>query len=334
MAVALTICLSLGAASTAAASGKHHGSRGVPDQQISIQLWTFSQYIGFGTDAATIARTEEVFGKLRSYGYRNVEPFTLSGLTATQYRALLDKYGLKASARHVDVGTPEKPADIDQIIADNKTLGIKYFGSGATPIFPPIYTTEAQWVAYAKYLNEVGAKARQAGQRLMVHNHDIEFSTKFGDRTVFDILAANTDPRNVVFQLDLYWVTYGGADPIAVLKRYGKRIQLFHVKDMKGSDRSIEIVGRGIINFPKIFAAGKHIRYYVVEHDPPQNNPNFDPFEAAKVGFDYLDHVRFWFHRGHHNGHHKGHHTGHGRGHDTGPGRGHDKSHGRGHDRD
>ena len=105
----------------------------------------------------------------------------------------------------------------------------------------------------------------------MVHNHDIEFSTKFGNRTVFDIIAANTDPRNVVFQLDLYWVTFGGADPVAVLKRYGKRIQLFHVKDMRGSDRRIEIVGRGVINFPKIFAAGKNIRYYVVEHDPPSS---------------------------------------------------------------
>jgi len=314
-AIVLAICMTLGTATTAAASGKDRGGRGVPDQQISVQLWTFSQYIGFGTDAATIARTEEVFGKLRSFGYRNVEPFTLSGLTAAQYRALLDKYRLKAPARHVDVGTPETPANIDQIIADNKTLGVKYFGSGATPIFPPIYTTEAQWVAYAAYLDEVGAKSRRAGQQLMVHNHDIEFTTKFGGRTVFDILMANTDPRNVAFQLDLYWATFGGADPIALLKRYGKRIQLFHVKDMRGSDRRIEIVGRGVINFPKIFAAGKNIRYYVVEHDPPDNRPPddpFDPFEAAEVGFDYLDDVKFKPGKGHGHGHEKG----RGRGHD------------------
>ena len=44
----------------------------------------------------------------------------------------------------------------------------------------------------------------------MVHNHDIEFEEVFGDQTVFDILMANTDPRNVVFQLDLYWATNGG----------------------------------------------------------------------------------------------------------------------------
>ena len=118
--------------------------RGVPVNKISIQLWTFAEYIGFGTDPATIARTEEVFRRLSEMGYRNVEPFTLSGLTAAEYRALLDKYGLKASARHVDVGRPESPVDFDQILADNKTLGIQYFGSGSTPIFPEVYTTSAR----------------------------------------------------------------------------------------------------------------------------------------------------------------------------------------------
>ena len=117
--------------------GGHHGcnGRGVPTNKISIQEWTFADYIGFGTDAATIARLEEVLGRLSEMGYRNIELFTLSGLTAEQMRALLDEYDLKARSRHVDVGTPENPADIDAIIADNRTLGIKFFGSGATPIF-------------------------------------------------------------------------------------------------------------------------------------------------------------------------------------------------------
>ena len=144
-------------------------------------------------------------------------------------------------------------------MADNKTLGIKFFGSGSTPIFPPVYSTEAQWVAYAEYLNELGARARQAGQTLMVHNHDIEFEVSFGDQTVFDILAANTDPKNVVFQLDLYWATNGGGieNPLEVIERYGNRIQLFHVKDMAAGPfpGRIEIVGEGIIDFPTIFAA-------------------------------------------------------------------------------
>ena len=298
VALVMAACISAGAASAATAAAPDCAGRGVPTNKISIQLWTFAEYIGFGTDAATIARTEEVFSALSEMGYRNVEPFTLSGLSAEAYRALLDKYGLKASARHVNVGTPENPVDIEAVIEENRILGIKYFGSGATPIFPPVYTTEAQWVAYAEYLNEIGAVAREAGQTLMVHNHDLEFEIRFGDQTVFDILMANTDPRNVVFQVDLYWATNGGGldNPIDVIERYGKRIQLFHVKDMADGPfpGRIEIVGEGIIDFPSIFAAaGGGIRYYVVEHDPRFGDPTFDPFEAAQKGFDYLDCVTY-----------------------------------------
>jgi sugar phosphate isomerase/epimerase len=294
----VALCLGAGGVSTASAAAPDCAGSGVPTSKISIQLWTFAEYIGFGTDAATVARTEEVLSSLSEMGYRNVEPFTLSGLTAEQYRALLDEYGLTASARHVDIGTPENPADIEQILADNRTLGIKYFGSGATPIFPLVYTTEAEWIAYAEYLDELGALARQQGQSLMVHNHDIEFEAVFGEQTVFDILMAYTDPRNVVFQLDLYWATNGGGvtTPVEVIEQYGNRIQLFHVKDMAAGPfpGPIEIVGEGIIDFPEIFAASRgQVRYYVVEHDPRFGDPTFDPFEAAQKGFDYLDCVTF-----------------------------------------
>ncbi|NEM06242.1 sugar phosphate isomerase/epimerase family protein [Geodermatophilus normandii] len=264
--------------------------RGVPVSKISIQLWTFAEYIGFDDDAAAQARLEEVLRRLAAMGYRNVEPFSLSGLTAEQFRALLDEYGLKAPARHVDVGTPAEPSDIGQILEENRVLGVKYFGSGGTPRF----TTEAEWIAYAQYLDEVGEQARKAGQTLMVHNHDWEFETVFGDRTAYDILMEYTDRRNVVFQLDLYWASFAGADPVELVAEYGNRIKLFHVKDMRAGDRRIEIVGRGTIDFPEIFAAaGGGIRYYVVEHDPRFGDPTFDPFEAAEVGFAHLACVRY-----------------------------------------
>jgi sugar phosphate isomerase/epimerase len=283
--------------------------RGVPTNKISIQEWTFAEYIGFGTDAATQARLETVLAFLRDTGYRNIELFTLSGLTAEQMRALLDKYGLKARSRHVDVGTPENPADIEAIIEENRILGIKYFGSGSTPIFPLVYTTEAQWIAYAEYLDELGAVARKSGQRLMVHNHNVEFETVFGDRSAFDILVEYTDPRNVVFQVDLYWAVRGlgvtagatsvdAADDLAadLLERLGNRVQLAHVKDMATGTfpGRIEIVGEGGIDFPSLFdATHRPLRYYVVEHDPRFGDPTFDPFEAAEAGFEYLSCVRF-----------------------------------------
>ena len=133
----------------------------------------------------------------------------------------------------------------------------------------------------------------------MVHNHDIEFETVFGDRTAFDILVEHTDPRNVAFQLDLFWAVDGlGSQEAALdlLERLGKRVQLFHVKDMAGDalDNRIEIVGEGILDFPQFFAANKGpARYYVVEHDPRWGDPTFDPFEAAETGFAYLDCVTY-----------------------------------------
>ena len=294
VATALAACVSLGATGTATAQAPDCAGRGVPDSKISIQLWTFAEYVGFGTDPATITRLENVLSSLRDMGYRNVEPFTLSGLSAEEYRALLDRYGLKASGRHVNVGAPGSPVDFQQILAENRTLGIKYFGSGATPN----YATEAEWIAYAEYLNELGEQARRQGQTLMVHNHDWEFERVFGARTAFDILVQHTDRKNVVFQVDLYWATNGGGltNPVEVLERYGNRIQLFHVKDMAAGPfpGRIEIVGEGIIDFPEIFAASKGpVRYYVVEHDPRFGDPTFDPFEAARKGFAYLDCVTF-----------------------------------------
>ena len=281
------------APSRSADGGTECADRRVPVSKISIQLWTFAEYIGSGTDAAAQARLEEVLRRLSEMGYRNVEPFTLSGLTAEEFAALLHEYGLEASARHVDVGSPESPADIDQVLEENEILGIEYFGSGATP--QEELTTKADWIAYAEYLDQVGEQARKAGQTLMVHNHDWEFDTVFGDRTAFDILMEYTDPRNVVFQLDLYWATFAGADPVELLMQYGKRIRLLHVKDLNPElDRRIEIVGRGSIDFPSIFRAGHgSIRYYVVEHDPRFGDPTFDPFVAAQEGFAYLDCVRY-----------------------------------------
>ena len=299
LAAAMAVCISASVAGTASAAAPECAGRGVPTSKISIQLWTFAEYIGFGTDAATIERTRTVFQRLSDMGYRNVEPFTLSGLSAEDYRALLDEYGLKASARHVERRHAGEPGRT----STRSSPRTRRSGSSSSARAPPrssrrVYTTEAEWVAYAEYLNELGARGRQAGQTLMVHNHDIEFEVSFGDQTVFDILMANTDPKNVVFQLDLYWAANGGGieNPLEVIERYGNRIKLFHVKDMAAGPfpGRIEIVGEGIIDFPEIFAAaGGSTKYYVVEHDPRFGDPTFDPFEAAEKGFDYLDCVTF-----------------------------------------
>ena len=313
-AFAAALCLFAVAAAPASAAQPDCTGRGVPVNKISIQEFTFAGVLGTATGDTARARLRQVFGYLHDTGYRNIELYTLNGLPATEVRALLDEYGLKASARHVNVGSPESPVDISSILAENRVLGIKDFGSGATP---RNYTSEAQWVAYAKYLDGLGERARKAGQTLMVHNHNWEFETVFGDTTPYETLLANTDPRNVVFQVDLYWSTRGlgtatGATSVAqaddlsaqLVRRLGNRAQLFHVKDMSTTIPAtagastfpgrIEIVGRGGIDFPSIFAASKGpVQYYAIEHDPRFGDKSFNPFTAAEEGFHYLSGVTY-----------------------------------------
>lgn len=291
------------AASRKAARSQSDGKRGdIPRSQISIQLWNFAAYVGFGTDAAAQTKLEEVLRRLSAMGYRNVEPFTFNGLTATQFKALLDKYGLKAPSRHgsVALGT------FRTTLADSKTLGQRNVGSGGFPT-PGILSTNTagtngyeNTLATAIVMNELGRRSVANGTgKFYGHNHQVEFRTKYVDpdtgetKTAWQILVENTDPRYVAFQLDVLWATDGGADPVDLLQRYGDRIFSLHVKDgIKVADPANATpvpMGEGEMVFePILRAAEDNVRLYIYEQDPPFGDPSFDPFRSAQKGWDYL----------------------------------------------
>ena len=204
-----------------------------------------------------------------------------------------------------------------QTLADSKTLRQKYVGSGGFPapgVFPtnPPGNTNGyeNTLATAIVMNELGRRSVRNGTgKLYGHNHQGEFRTKYADpvtgemKSAWQILVENTDPRYVTFQLDVLWATDGGADPVALLRRYGKRIFSLHVKD------GINVAG----------PAQRHARpdgdrarwcssrscappsatcsYYIYEQDPPfGGEPAAElarAFASARAGFEYLDNVRF-----------------------------------------
>jgi sugar phosphate isomerase/epimerase len=286
-------------------AGHHNGNdRGdrrhsISDDEIGIQLWNFAAYVGFGTDAATQARAEEVLRRLSEIGYRNVEPFTFNGRTAAQFKALLDRYDLKAPARHGDVSI----TNFATTLADSKTLRQKYVGSGGFPT-PGIGSYE-NTLATAIVMNELGRRSVRNGTgKFYGHNHQQEFRTTYTDpatgetKSAWQILVENTDPRYVTFQLDVLWASDGGADPVALLRRYGKRIFSLHVKDginvADPANATPVPMGQGEMVFePILRAAERHVKYYIYEQDPPFGDPSFDPFASAEAGFEYLDRVRF-----------------------------------------
>ncbi len=275
------------------------GRHSISDDEIGIQLWNFAAYVGFGTDAATQARAEEVLRRLSEIGYRNVEPFTFNGRTAAQFKALLDKYDLKAPSRHGDVSI----TNFATTLADSNTLRQKYVGSGGFPT-PGIGSYE-NTLATAIVMNELGRRSVRNGTgKFYGHNHQQEFRTKYVDpatgeaKSAWQILVENTNPRYVTFQLDVLWATDGGADPVALLRRYGNRIFSLHVKDginvAAPANATPVPIGQGEMVFePILRAAEGHVKYYFYEQDPPFGDPSFDPFASAEAGFNYLDRVRF-----------------------------------------
>src|SRR5947207_2433902 len=107
----------------------------------------------------------------------------------------------------------------------------------------------------------------------------------------YDVLLAETDPKLVQMEMDLYWITKGGQDPLAYFARWPGRFPLVHVKDSMGPpDNKMADVGAGTINWKHIFAQQSQagIKHFFVEHDQPA-----DAFASIKASCDYLKRLEF-----------------------------------------
>jgi sugar phosphate isomerase/epimerase len=274
-----------------AAGGRGHGGRrGVPVDQISIQLYTLRDQLAIDLDG-TLAALAEI-------GYRRVEHAGFVGRTAAQFRAALDAAGLRATSGHVGVPQPFDAATWQAALADAHTLGSRYivhpfFGvNDAGPI-----RDSATYRAFARDLNRAGALAKRAGLRFGYHNHHFEFfRLDGGTRTGFDVLTEETDPDLVHFEMDLFWVTRGARDPVDLIRANRGRIRQFHVKDMN-ADGSFEDPGQGLIDFARIFRYAREagVAEYIVERDDAGTPPRApaDALTTAEVGYRYLAGLRF-----------------------------------------
>ena len=181
-----------------------------------------------------------------------------------------------------------------QTLADAKTLRQKYVGSGGFPT--PGISSYENTLATAIVMNELGRRSVRNGTgKFYGHNHQGEFRTQYADpetgemKSAWQILVENTDPRYVAFQLDVLWATDGGADPVALLERYGRRIFSLHVKDginvADPANATPVPMGQGEMVFePILRAAERYVEFYIYEQDPPFGDPTFDPFASAQRG--------------------------------------------------
>ena len=223
-------------------------------------------------------------------GYREVE-FGASyyGLTRDDFRSELKKLKLKAVVGGSSLKNLED--DFGKYVED-----AHFFNKNYVVCYWPWYDGGTDKDAddfkkSAELMDKLGARFRKEGIRFAFHNHDKEFVKVGENKLGYDILLEMMDPENVTMEIDLYWIIKGNANPVEYFKQYPGRFEICHVKDMDDTaERSFEIVGKGIIDFPSIFAHAKTagLKHFIVEQD---NAP--EPLRTVKESFEYLKELKF-----------------------------------------
>jgi sugar phosphate isomerase/epimerase len=217
-------------------------------------------------------------------GYKEVELAGLYNRSAAEVHDLLSTNGLTAPSTHVPLTAIER--DSAKTFADAKTLGHQWI---TVPSLPQMkLDTVDDWKAVAKRFNAAGTQVKGGGFRFAYHNHNAELRNLGGGTTPLDVLASETDPSLVSFEMDLYWVVNGGGDPLSFLAKYPGRYKMLHVKDSSGPEHKMVDVGAGQIDFKTIFAKAKGVEHYFVEHDEAA-----DPMASIAASYKYLANLEF-----------------------------------------
>jgi sugar phosphate isomerase/epimerase len=261
---------------------------GIP---LGIQLWTVKE------EAAK--DLEGTMKKLYAIGFREIEFAGFYGKTAAEIGALMKGIGFRLVSMHA--GADDIAAKGDSIIADAKTLGLKYVIC-SSPMSNAAKAKlewakkmdaldEGDWKLNAELFNRFGKSVKAAGMQFGYHNHYTEFK-KFGGKTGFDILFGSTDPELVKIELDVCWAVVGGDDPVAILNKYKSRVVALHVKDIAKITPDPHLtetiaVGQGSIDWKKVIGTAKAngTKAFFYEQEEPFKKPIM---ESAKESADYL----------------------------------------------
>lgn len=221
--------------------------------------------------------------RLAEIGYRTVGVSGRFGHSAAEIRSFADDAGLKIVLEHV--GYNRLTEDWDGALADVRTLGGQWI---VVPSLPTELRTVEGFREASAAFTLAGKAAREAGLKLLFHNHGHDFAEVDG-QVLFDILLDEVEPDLLGFELDLYWVVNGGKDPADYFRDHPGRFPALHVKDM-AADGSWEDVGAGRLDFRSMFAPAEQggVEQWLVEHDAPT-----DPWVSARTSYRSLAGLRY-----------------------------------------
>ena len=229
--------------------------------------------------------------KVAALGYKEVESYDLYGMPASQFAKLLKDNGLTAPSGHYMV--KDIKSHWEKSIAEARDLGLKYMVNAI--LEPEERKSFDDYKQLVDLFNKAAERTHQAGIGFCYHNHNFEFK-KYGETTAYDYLLKQLDPNLVQFEMDCFWITHAGQDPVTFLKKHPGRFPLLHIKDLKaGNPPATEFdprmglfaeVGKGTIDWKRIFAAAPQggMKHFYVEQDFCE----VPPLESVKISYEYL----------------------------------------------
>jgi sugar phosphate isomerase/epimerase len=250
--------------------------------QIAAQLYTCRDLL------KTPEQIAQTLRRVREAGYRAVQVSGMGPIPEEELMVILDGEGLECCATH-------EPA---KMILEETSKVIERLGKlrchmTAYPFPAGIdFSDEKAVDKLIAALDKAGAEMATAGMTLCYHNHHQEFR-KIGGRTILDRLYASTSPRHLQAEPDVYWIQYGGGDPVDFCANLAGRLPLIHLKDYRiNTNNHPEFceLGEGNLSFARIVEAAEKsgCQWFIVEQDTCDG----DPVEALAHSFRYLaDHI-------------------------------------------
>jgi sugar phosphate isomerase/epimerase len=259
---------------------------------IGLQLYTIRDAMGTDVPGSLKKVADIGYKYLELAGYADGKFY---GYEPADFKKLVADLGMEILSSHTQVEAEGITLEnANKMAEDHAKLGVKYCMQPW--VVPEARNTIASYQKMVADWNIVGGIMKQNGIQFGYHNHNFEFANVEGKIPFFDVFMVECDKDLVTFELDMFWTTKAGQNPVEIFKKYPGRFQLFHMKDMFTKEApffttdgvtDFAPVGAGVIDFKEILAAKDiaGMKYMIVEQD---NTKDGLPFEAIKTSFENL----------------------------------------------
>jgi sugar phosphate isomerase/epimerase len=233
---------------------------------LGIEAYTFRK--SFPIDVAKTLDT------IKMLGFTELEGGS-EGLPPGEFKKLCSERGITIPSTGADY--EKLVSHPDSIVYNAKKLGAKYVMCAWIPHDKSGLSFENARTA-AEDFNKAGKYLKQHGLTLCYHAHGYEFEP-YQNGTLLDYIFNHTDPKYVSFEMDIFWIQFGGGDPVQLLKKYGSRWKLMHLKDLrKGTKKDLTghtdpvndvPLGTGELDIPSILREANKagIKHYFIEDE-------------------------------------------------------------------